>query len=142
MQISDLKIVLVDDDLSVRKSVWFMLLAAGVSKENIRQAGNGEEALKLLEEQDAHLVWSDTQMPKMDGLQMTQAIHKKEEDSGGYTIVILTSGKDFNEAAMKAGAYNFFPKPVGLDLIKSTINTVLQCLPPTVSQPDTPEPHP
>lgn len=146
MQISDLKIILVDDDLSVRKSVWFLLTAVGVSKNNIREAGNGAEALRLLEEEDADLVWSDINMPVMDGVQMTATIREKEKDSGKQTWVTLTSGAEFNEKARKVGANALLQKPFDLNTIKTTLNDALRYMTSPVPSPSTsisaPEVHP
>lgn len=120
--------VLVEDHKNVRLMLAEVFKTLGVSKENIRLAENGEEALKLLEAEDADLIWSDTEMPKINGLQMTEAVRKKEESTGKHTIIILTSGKDFNEKAREAGADDFLPKPVGMDLIKEIVKTSLQCI--------------
>lgn len=146
MQIEDLKIVLVDDTSSVRKGIWFLLTSIGVLEKNIRQAENGAQAFGLLEMEDAHLVWTDTNMPVMDGLQLTQAIRQKEENTDKHTVIIVTSGNEYDEKALKIGADMFLRKPFGLEVIESTINTVLLCIkqpaPPPASAHGVPEAHP
>ncbi|MCE7886937.1 MAG: response regulator [Alphaproteobacteria bacterium PRO2] len=128
MQINELKMILAEDHKNLRLMLAQVFKTLGVPEGNIRLAENGEEAFALLQEEEADLLWSDTEMPKLNGLQLTQAIRKKEETNGRHTIIILTSGKDFEEAASDAGADNFLSKPVGMDLIKKTLNTVLQCV--------------
>jgi two-component system response regulator YesN len=142
MEIQDLKIVLADDEMSIRLLTAEVFKTLGVPKGNIFVAENGEQALALHKEKDADLVWSDTEMPKMNGLKLAEAIRKQEEGSAKHTVIILTSGNDFKEAASDAGADDFLPKPIGRDLIKSTLNTVLMCLPARAAAPITPEVRP
>ena len=146
MQIQDLKMILAEDHKNVRLMLAEVFKTLGVSEANLRVAENGEEALKLQEEDAADLIWSDTEMPKVDGLQMTQAVRIKEEGTNKHTIIILTSGKDFNEKARDAGADDFLPKPVVMNLIKSTLDAALPYIqrlaPSPISTSVNPEAHP
>ncbi|HQX27227.1 MAG TPA: response regulator [Alphaproteobacteria bacterium] len=146
MQIQDLKMVLVDDRSDIRQLLAKIFTNFGMLEENIREAENGAKALELLKQEDAHLVWSDIEMPIMDGLELTKAIRQEEEYSGKYTVIVLNSGKDFHEAAIKADANCFLLKRIDIKLIEDTINTVLMCVkpltPPPASAHDVPEAHP
>ena len=69
-----LRILLVDDDLEVRSTFCAMLTAHG---HEVVEADNGEAGLKAFQEQGPlYAVLSDYSMPKLNGVQMVEAILK------------------------------------------------------------------
>lgn len=128
MEIKDLKIVLADDETTLRLLRAQTFISLGVPEQNIRMAENGEEAFALFKEEYAHIVWSDVQMPKKNGLELTKAVRREEQDAGGRTVIILNSGEDFEAAAKMAGADAFLPKTaVTLDVVGRMLQTATMC---------------
>lgn len=105
------KMIIVDDDESVRKG---LKISIDWSEINIRVVGlakNGEEALKMVKEEKPEFVITDIYMPKMDGLELTIKI----KEVVPYAKVIILSGyEDFDYArtAIRNNAYDYILKPI------------------------------
>jgi putative two-component system response regulator len=102
------RILVVDDDEIGLAVVRNALAHAG---HQVLTAGNGEEALAVLRREDVRLVITDWEMPVMDGLDLCQAIRRRD---GGYVYVILLTSHGSSAAivtGMSAGADDFIVKP-------------------------------
>ncbi|MCB1380161.1 MAG: response regulator [Alphaproteobacteria bacterium] len=117
--------VLVADDTSVSR----MLLVDALSQIGIRNvtlAGDGEQALKSMMASPCHIVFSDFNMPKLDGLQLLRAL--REYGPTSKTVFILVSGKGDKaviEAGKKFGLNNFLLKPFTVPGLKTCIEAVV-----------------
>lgn len=98
------KVLVVDDDPQFRRVVRIALNARG---HEVREAGNGQEALDNMRTTAADVVLLDWRMPVMDGEQTCRAIRSV---SGLPIIVVAASGCETE--ALTAGANAFFKKPV------------------------------
>ena len=61
-------VLLVDDSSTMRKIIGRSLRQAGIAFDNIFEAGDGIEALEVLENESVDIVLSDINMPNMDGI--------------------------------------------------------------------------
>ena len=71
------KVMIVDDEKYIRKSIKNRIDWESFGITDIREAGNGEEALTLMDEFCPKIVLVDIRMPKMDGLAFIQEAKKK-----------------------------------------------------------------
>lgn len=102
-------VFVVDDDASVRKALVRLLKSAGYRPEGCASA---EEFLDRWERDPAPgCVLLDIQMPGLDGLQLQQ---KLQACAVSIPIIFITGHGDIpsSVSAMKAGAVDFFPKPI------------------------------
>src|SRR5215469_5553373 len=67
-------ILVVDDSVAIRKILQRVLRQTGMEIGDIREAGDGGEALGLLKTTQVQLVLSDINMPNMDGLRFLEAV--------------------------------------------------------------------
>ncbi len=112
-----MKILVVDDDRGLRKSVTLILSDAGYE---VRVAEDGEEALAMAISEKPQLILCDVRMPKKDGL----AFLKEYKEAGGKALVLVMTAYGSMEVAveaMKAGAYDYLPKPFGADEVLLTV---------------------
>jgi DNA-binding NtrC family response regulator len=114
-------ILIVDDEKNIRATI-----ARGLRLEGFRteEAGNGEEALVLLEDQGADAVLLDVEMPKMDGLATLEAMR----DRGiAVPAIVLTAHGSIERAvrAVKLGAFDFIEKPPSIERILLAIGHAL-----------------
>ena len=107
------RVMVVDDEEPIRKAIWLSLMRAGYE---VVEAGDGEEAIRRLNEGDNPLVVDaiicDIRMPKMNG---TSAIAYFREQYPCIPIVVLTGYPDVHLAIflMKQGVKNYLVKPLG-----------------------------
>src|ERR671923_1373717 len=101
------RILIVEDEDLMRE-----LLTKILADENYRlyQASNGEEALKLLQEQPIDLVLTDLKMKSMDGLQLLSQVRALDPE---IVVVVMTAYASVETAveAMRKGAYDYITKP-------------------------------
>jgi EAL domain-containing protein (putative c-di-GMP-specific phosphodiesterase class I)/CheY-like chemotaxis protein len=102
------RVLLVDDEEALRRATARVLGNEGFE---VVQAGDGREALELLERGEFDVVVSDVMMPKMTGLELLRAIRQRDLE----LPVILLTGLPTLDAAHEAkrhGALNYLTKPV------------------------------
>ena len=93
-----MKILVVDDSLLERKLVINILKKGGHANE-ILQAADGEEALKILGEnyKDICLILLDWQMPKMNGLDFMRGVVKVPQVASIPIVMITASSSEENK---------------------------------------------
>jgi excisionase family DNA binding protein len=102
-------ILIVDDDERIREYVRVNLEMEGYT---VREAGDAEQGLELLEEASPDLILLDVMMPKVDGWEMLRRVRERH---GVDTVpVVMYSGKVDEESLREAtarGAQGFIGKP-------------------------------
>lgn len=103
------RILVVDDSLSVRKGLMQLLQDAAFE---VKGAGDGMEAIRVLDSFQPHLVCTDMEMPNMNGLELTQHLRMKEATRHLPIIMITSRSMDkHREQAMQAGVDIYLTKP-------------------------------
>ena len=115
-----MKLLVVDDSITMRRIITNMLKTSGY--EEIVEAGNGREALSLMEGID--LVLTDWNMPVMDGLSFLKALRADPAYSGIPVIIVTTEGAQEEVLeALRSGASDYVVKPFSKsNLIKKIEN--------------------
>ncbi|KAF0182630.1 MAG: response regulator [Hyphomonadaceae bacterium] len=124
---SAINAIIVDDQLTMRALIRSTLQQMGVS--NVRDAGDGEEALVRLAERPANLIISDYNMPKLDGLGLLRAV-RANPNTQKAAFIMLTgrADKDLVQRAAQFGANNYLVKPFTLMSLKEKIEQVFGVL--------------
>ncbi len=118
------KVLVVDDDPMVRKTIVRMVHALGLC---VVEAASGNEALSLLSKANPTAIILDLFMPGMDGIEMLCAMRAKSYK----TPVIAITGGSGTEAALattfarKLGAAVLLNKPFKLDQLASAFEVAL-----------------
>ncbi|UJF31900.1 response regulator [Paenibacillus hexagrammi] len=105
-----LNLLIVEDEFTTREGLLTMVDWKTLGIEVCGQAGNGLEALDMIESGGVDLLLSDIRMPIMDGLQLLTALNDKQLD---IPSVLLTGYSDFEYAqrALRLGAVDYIIKP-------------------------------
>jgi two-component system, sensor histidine kinase and response regulator len=107
-----LSILAVEDNQPSQELISKMLTAKG---HFVTMAGNGLEALALVERHSFDLILMDVQLPDMDGLQTTAEIREREGRRGGHIPIIAVTAhamKGDRERCLEAGVDAYVSKPV------------------------------
>jgi two-component system chemotaxis response regulator CheY len=121
---SQLQILIVDDMRSMRSLVRSTLLQLGCDK--VVEAEDGEDALAKLAIRPAHLIISDLNMPKMDGLGFLAAVRASPSLKDTAFIMLTSRGDgDLVRQALALKVNNYLMKPFALDAFKRKIEAVL-----------------
>jgi two-component system chemotaxis response regulator CheY len=116
-------ILTVDDSASIRQMLKLTLTGAG---HQVFEAANGAEGLTRAQENPAHLVFTDLNMPVMDGLTFIKEL-RKLPSYRGVPILFLTTESDgeLKRQAKEAGATGWLVKPFQQDQLLSVVKKVL-----------------
>jgi two-component system response regulator PilR (NtrC family) len=122
MQMIKDKILVADDEQSMREFLDIMLKKEGYK---VSLASNGEEVVKLVENDLFDLILLDIRMPKLDGL---TALKKIKANSPETIVIMITAYASADTAikAMKEGAYDYITKPFKVEEIKLIIKNSLE----------------
>ena len=115
-------ILVVEDDLPLRKMMSAFLSMNGYRTQT---AGNGEEALAVMERVLPDLVIADVMMPVMDGWQLTEEIRHAWPMMPVILVTARDSIKD-KRTGFAAGADDYLTKPLDLDELLLHVNAVLR----------------
>lgn len=111
MKTENLKILIVDDEIELRKTVTSILESMNDFDFSIEEAEDGQEAVQKVKQYKPDLVLMDVRMPNMTGLEALEVIKKFQPKT---FVVLITAHSNLNDAvaAIKEGAYDYLEKPV------------------------------
>ena len=139
------KILLVEDDKSLREIYGVRLLAEGY---DIVSAGDGEEALAMAIKERPSLIVSDVMMPKISGFDMLDILRSTTETKDIKVIMMTAlSSEDQRQRGERLGADRYLVKSqVGIEDVVRTVHDVLGDIPgsatATPPRPAAPQPQP
>lgn len=107
-----IKVLLVDDEQYIREGLRQLVDWEEYGYEIIGEAGNGVDAIAILEESQVDVVFVDIRMPKMTGLELIEYVQEKLHRN--IQFVILTGYADFEYARMAIcmQVKNYMLKPI------------------------------
>jgi EAL domain-containing protein (putative c-di-GMP-specific phosphodiesterase class I) len=111
------RLLVVDDEAALRELIAMVLEEAGWQ---VDLAGNGDEALVLLGGSRYDVVLSDVDMPRMNGIELLQAVRARELD----LPVLLMTGRPQAvpaEQVLDQGALRCLAKPVAIDALTEAV---------------------
>ncbi len=119
-----IKIMLVEDDKSLREIYGVRLLAEGY---DIKSAGDGEEALAMAVKEHPDLIISDVMMPKISGFDMLDILRATPETKNIKVIMMTAlSSEDQRTRGESLGADRYLVKSqVGIEDVVRTVHEVL-----------------
>jgi diguanylate cyclase (GGDEF)-like protein len=142
---NDTNILIVEDNRTNQYVACAMLEKLGF---HATLAGNGEEALLVIEQEEIDLIFMDCHMPVMDGYETTRAIRQQEAFDAHIPIIAMTAdtSDEEQENCFASGMDDFMPKPLNLKALREKLQhwlpkekmTVAPSapLPPPIHEPD------
>ena len=116
-------ILAVDDSASIRGMVSFTLKNAGY---DVVEAVDGVDALNKAKAKTMHLVLTDQNMPRMDGLTLVRSLRALPDYRTAPILILTTeSGAEMKSKGKAAGATGWLVKPFDpqrlLDVVKKVL---------------------
>jgi len=110
-------VLIVDDDPFIRKLIATTL--EDVAGFELREAGDGEQALQVAAAWPPSLVFLDVNMPRLDGIGACRGLRALPAAAGATIVMLTAAGPDAERDARAAGADLFLTKPFSpLDLLR------------------------
>jgi len=122
-----MKVLVVDDNIHMRKLVTTILQAFGVIQ--IYEAENGDRAWNILREANPDVVVMDWMMEGMSGIELTKMIRTNPQSPNPFVPVIMLTGHTLIEdvaEARDAGINEFIAKPVSVKTMMSRLVSVIE----------------
>ncbi|MCW3804774.1 hybrid sensor histidine kinase/response regulator transcription factor [Plebeiibacterium marinum] len=116
-------LLLVEDNEELRNYIKQSLIQNYI----IVEAGNGKDALDLIDENELDLIITDVMMPEMDGLEFTQIIKSKIETC--HIPVIMLTAKSSEEQVIEGieqGADDYITKPFSANYLYAKIHQLIE----------------
>jgi two-component system chemotaxis response regulator CheY len=116
-------ILTVDDSVSIRQMVTVTLQGAGFS---VLEAVDGADGLEKAKSRPIHLVLTDQNMPRMDGISLVKALRGLPQYRVTPILMLTTESGDAMKAQGKAaGATGWLVKPFNPQRLLEVVNKVL-----------------
>jgi two-component system, chemotaxis family, chemotaxis protein CheY len=119
-------VLIVDDSPAMRSFVRRVLELSGIEVGQCMEAGNGVEALEVLQKEWVDVVLTDLNMPTMDG---EQFVRKMEEDPAMRTIPVLVVSIDRTDHRVQQmltlGAKGYVTKPFQPETLREELERAL-----------------
>ena len=117
------KILVIEDEAAIRR-----VLTKILSEENdtyeVEEAEDGLQGVEKIKNEDYDLVLCDIKMPKMDGVEVLEAVKKIKPE---VPMVMISGHGDLETAVntMRLGAYDYISKPPDLNRLLNTVRNAL-----------------
>jgi len=117
------KILIIEDEAPIRR-----VLTKILSEENdtylVQEAEDGLQGIELVKNEDFDLILCDIKMPKMDGVEVLEAIKKIKPE---IPMVMISGHGDLETAiqTMRLGAFDYISKPPDLNRLLNTVRNAL-----------------
>jgi len=118
------KVLLIDDDASLRRVTEYSLQSAGF---HVISVADGQQGLVAFREDQPEIVITDIQMPGMSGNEVLQQIKAERPET---LVIVITAHSSVEKAvaAMKQGAYDYLAKPFSRDELVHVVNKAFNLL--------------
>lgn len=104
-------LLVVEDDRMIRQEICTIVRRCGVPVDIVLECSNGESALDMIRQQPVDVVFTDINMPKMDGFHLTERLKQMQHPP---LMVAISGDNDFSSAVqmLRNGVRDYILKPV------------------------------
>jgi len=117
------KILIIEDEAAIRR-VLVKILSEESDTYQVMEAEDGLEGIESIKKEDYDLILCDIKMPKMDGVEVLEAVKKIKPE---VPIVMISGHGDLDTAVntMRLGAFDYISKPPDLNRLLNTVRIAL-----------------
>ena len=126
MKMEPLNLLVVDDSTAIRKILLRVLSQTNIPLGEVLEAGDGREAIGILETRNVSAVLSDINMPNMDGIELLRTLRSSPRWSSLPVVLITTEGGQARvQEAVELGATAYIKKPFNADQLRDKLTALL-----------------
>jgi len=117
------KILVIEDEAAIRR-VLIKILSEENESYQVEEAEDGLVGIEKVKNDDYDLILCDIKMPKMDGVEVLEAVKKIKPE---IPIVMISGHGDLDTAVntMRLGAFDYISKPPDLNRLLNTVRIAL-----------------
>jgi DNA-binding NtrC family response regulator len=117
------KILIIEDEAAIRR-VLVKILSEESDVYQVEEAEDGLVGVEKIKKEDYDLILCDIKMPKMDGVEVLEAVKKIKPET---PIVMISGHGDLDTAVntMRLGAFDYISKPPDLNRLLNTVRIAL-----------------
>ena len=117
------KILIIEDEAAIRR-VLTKILSEENDSYKVEEAEDGLQGVEKIKKEDYDLILCDIKMPKMDGVEVLEAIKKIKPE---IPMVMISGHGDLETAinTMRLGAFDYISKPPDLNRLLNTVRNAL-----------------
>jgi two-component system, chemotaxis family, chemotaxis protein CheY len=122
-----MSVLIVDDSAVMRRIVERSIRMTGLEIEKVLEADNGADALNVVKENALDMIFSDINMPTMDGLEFVRQLQTIDTAKDIPVLMITTEGSQSRVMeALSLGAQGYIRKPFTPEQVKEQIVSLLE----------------
>ena len=117
------KILIIEDEAAIRR-VLTKILSEENDSYKVEEAEDGLQGIEKVKNEDYDLILCDIKMPKMDGVELLEAVKKIKPE---IPMVMISGHGDLETAinTMRLGAFDYISKPPDLNRLLNTVRNAL-----------------
>ena len=117
------KILIIEDEAAIRR-VLVKILSEENDSYKVEEAEDGLQGIEKVKNEDYDLILCDIKMPKMDGVEVLEAVKKIKPE---IPMVMISGHGDLETAinTMRLGAFDYISKPPDLNRLLNTVRNAL-----------------
>jgi two-component system chemotaxis response regulator CheY len=121
-----LDVLIVDDSAAIRKILQRVLMQLQVPLGTVHEASDGIEALEMLKTKPVGLIFSDINMPNMDGIELLTHLKASDTFKSVPIVMVTTEGSQAKVLqALELGANAYVRKPFTAEQIKEKLAGII-----------------
>jgi two-component system, chemotaxis family, chemotaxis protein CheY len=126
-------LLIVDDSMPIRKILARVLSYINLPVGEMHEAGDGEQALELLEKYPIGIILADINMPNMDGLELLRIVRTSEKWHDIPVVLITSEGAEAKvQEAIALGANSYIVKPFCAAVLRRLVTLIPEPEPPKI----------
>ncbi|WP_312103006.1 response regulator [Lachnoclostridium sp.] len=121
------KVVVAEDEIPILDNLVSKIKSLSLPFHIVGTATNGKDALDLIKEYHADILFTDIRMPMMDGLELTK---EAKEFNPNLKIVIVSGYNEFEYAqqSIRYGVMDYLLKPIKIETLEETSQKIYESL--------------
>ncbi|HZU25593.1 MAG TPA: response regulator [Bryobacteraceae bacterium] len=121
------RVLVVDDSPVMRGFIRRVIRLSGFDAAECLEAGDGEQALRVLRSQAVDVILTDINMPVMDGEELMEQLAADDRLRSIPVLVVSTDATKLRMARMtELGALGYLSKPFSPEMLRSELERVLE----------------